>query len=158
SQGARRCEVNGLPVIGCRSEQLHMESGFFSSPFLVDLDRDGDLEIVIGGLDQRAYAWHHDGALVNGWPVHLVNDDFAAFEQNGDIQRFDDRIVSSGTVADIFGDGTPMIFFGTNERINNLTTVFLYAIYPDGNAHPGGPFPPGWPALPNGFIPGEILP
>jgi hypothetical protein len=158
TDGARRCERNGENVIGCRSEQAFGESGFFSSPMLVDLDRDGSLEIVVGALDSHAYAWHHDGRLVNGWPVHLDHPRIAAFEQDGSIRRFVDRIISSPTVGNIFGDGTPIVFFGTNERVNNSNGVFLYGIWPDGNAHPGGPFPPGWPTTVNGFIPDEILP
>jgi hypothetical protein len=61
-------------------------------------------------------------------------------------------------VANIFGDGTPVVFFGTNERVVNSNGVFLYGIFPDGNAHTGGAFPPGWPATVNGFIPDQILP
>jgi hypothetical protein len=157
--GARRCkDGNGNPLIGCRSEQQFGESGFITAPLLVDLDGDGSLEIVVGGLDEWAYAWHADGSLVNGWPVHLENASIPAFNADGSPLRFVDRIVSSPAVADIFGDHTPMIFMGTNERIDNSTNSFLYGIWPDGVAHSGGPFPPGWPTTMQGFIPKEILP
>jgi len=157
--GALTCTIGGQQVLGCRSDQRFAETGIFSSPVLVDLDRDGDLEIVVGGLDQWAYAWHHDGTVVNGWPVHLVNDAYPMFDGSGGVLRYDGRIISSPAVCDLFGDGTPMVVMGTNERIENTTDAFLYAIWPDGNAHAGGPFPPGsWPATVNGFIPDEVLP
>jgi hypothetical protein len=155
---ALTCEIAGEATIGCRTKQRFAEMGFFATPMLVDLDRDGDLEIVAGGLDQHAYAWHHSGAEVNGWPVHLQNNAVNALDEVGDVFRHDGRIISSPTVADIFGDGTPYVFFGTNERIENKTDGFLYAIHPDGNAAEGGPFPPNWPAIVTGFIPDEILP
>jgi hypothetical protein len=155
--GARRCQRDGQEVIGCRDGQLFGESGFFSSPVLVDLDGDGSLEIVVGGLDSRAYAWHENGTIVNGWPVHLVNEDEPAYV-DGVANRLDDRIIASPAVADLFGDGTPWIVMGTNERKENSNQVFLYAIHPEGTTHAGGPFPTGWPTKVDGFIPDEILP
>jgi hypothetical protein len=148
----------GNTIIGCRTRQRFADYGFATSPTLVDLDGDGDLEIVIGAMDQWAYAWHHDGAVVNGWPVHLLNDNIPAFNDVGDIFRHDGRIVSDPVVADLFGDGTPIIVMGTNERKENSNESFLYALWPDGNAHDGGAYLDGWPAPMNGFIPDEILP
>ena len=157
--GARRCEnSNGDEVIGCRDEQQHGESGFFSSPMLVDLDDDGDLEIIAAGLDSRVYAWHHNGVLVAGWPVHLDHPSIPAFKPDGSANRLVDRIVASPTVADLLGDGTPWIVVGTGERVINDASSFLYAVHPDGNANPGGPFASGWPVAVQGLLPGELLP
>jgi hypothetical protein len=39
-----------------------------SSVTLSDLDRDGDLELIVGAKDERVYVWHHDGTLADGWP------------------------------------------------------------------------------------------
>lgn len=169
--GARTCDAEcqqrcvgvqnyaaGDTVVGCRSEQQFGESGFFSSPMLVDLDDDDDLETVVAGLDSRVYAWHHDGTLVDGWPVHLDHPRIPAFDDDGQPKRLVDRIVASPTVADLFGDGTPWVVVGTTEREVNSNSVFLYAIHPRGTLREGGAFPDRWPTTVAGFIPDQILP
>lgn len=39
------------------------------SPAVADIDNDGDLEIAVGSRDTKLYAWHHTGALVDGFPM-----------------------------------------------------------------------------------------
>ncbi len=157
--GARRC-TNGAgdEIIGCRDDQRFGESGFFSAPMLIDLDGDKDLEIVCAGLDSRIYAWHDDGELVRGWPVHLNHPEIPEFNADGSANRLVDRIVASPTVADLFGDGTPWIVVGTTERVVGVATAFLYAVHPEGNAHDGGPFAAGWPTNVGGLLADELLP
>ena len=158
-EGALRCEnAQGEEIIGCTSKQRFADTGFHASPVLADLDRDGDLEIIGASMDQWIYAWHHDGEPVTGWPVHLRDNRVPPYDDAGEIRRYDGRIISTPAVGDIFGDGTPIVLVGTNERFQNDTNSRLYAVYPDGNAHDGGPFPDGWPAFVTGFIPDEILP
>lgn len=83
----------------------------FSSPALADLDRDWDLEIVIGtghpDLENdgiagagSVYAWHHTGGLVTGWPIYPKNE-------YGD----DAPVRSSPTIADVDNDGVLEILF-----------------------------------------------
>lgn len=157
--GARRCnDANGNELIGCRSAQQHGEGGFFSSPALADLDGDGSLEIVIGGMDAHAYAWHHDGTLVNGWPVPVEHPTEPEYEADGEINRYEDRIVASPAICNLMGDGRNFVVLGTTERLENQSNVFLYAISPEGMADPNGPFPAGWPTTVTGFVPDEILP
>ncbi len=71
--------------------------GVYGSPTLVDLDLNGDLEIVVGAFDKHVYAWHHDGSSVAGFPVVLI-----------------DTIWSSPAAADIDKDSYPEIIIGTD--------------------------------------------
>jgi hypothetical protein len=157
-QRARVCERDGVFVVGCRDGRSLGERGVFAAPVLVDLNGDGSLEIVVAALDSWMYAWHADGTEVNGWPVHLVHPTQPGYLPTGELNRSEDRIVGSPAVADLFGDGTPIVAVGTTERLENAATSFLYAVWPDANAHDGGPFPAGWPANLDGFIAAEILP
>lgn len=109
----------------------------FSSPALADLDGDNDLEIVIGtghpDLSNDSipgagsvYAWHHNGSLVSGWPIHPKN-----------AQGNDAPVFSSPTIGDVDGDGSSEICFSmlwdvqvynTNgsfqERLNTQWTIW----------------------------------
>lgn len=63
------------------------------SSSIVDLDGDGDNELLTGGYNS-VYAWHHDGTPVTGWPV-----------ASGYTR-------SAPSVCDIEGDGDYEIFSG----------------------------------------------
>ncbi len=64
----------------------------YSSPAIVDLDGDGDNEVVASSDDHYLHAWHHDGSYVTGYPVYVF-----------------DTTWSSPTIADLDGDGFPEI-------------------------------------------------
>ncbi len=118
-----------------RTEANVVDEGFLSSPALGDLDGDGDLEIVIGGMDQNVYAWHHDGDMVDGWPVLPV---YPGFEDRGS------RIISSPALGDLDQDGFVDVVIGTNETLNG-TYGATYAISGLGWEDPRGAILPGWP-------------
>ena len=85
-----------------------------SSAALGDIDGDGDLEIVVGGLDgtEILYAFHHDGSVVQNFPV-LLNHPGSSFNVN-----------SSPVICDIDGDTTTVeIVVKAND--------YIFAIHQD---------------------------
>jgi len=51
-----------------------------SSAAIVDIDDDGDKEVVIGSWGGKLYAYHHDGTTVTGWPKPADPDVMGAIE------------------------------------------------------------------------------
>ncbi|MFX0115455.1 MAG: FG-GAP repeat domain-containing protein [Candidatus Hodarchaeota archaeon] len=100
-------------------------SGWFqSSPSLVDLDGDHDLEIVIGGNDSYVYAWHHNGQAVAGWP-----------------QKTNGRVTSSPAIGDLVpSQPGPEIIIGSEDN-------FTYAWHSNGSMVRGFPVDLGAPVL-----------
>ena len=75
---------------------------FVSTPALGDLDKDGDLEIVVGAFDERIHAWHHDGTYVANWPRWSY-----------------DTVSSSPALVDIDKDGYLEVIIGTEAHLWN---------------------------------------
>jgi hypothetical protein len=199
------------PFVNSRHGKFNRtEHGFIGSPVIADLDAGGGKEVIAAGMDRHLYAWHPNGALVQGFPVLVVDSSKvqsvdpqthqvtfkpdAGSEQQG-------AIVDTPAVADLAGDARPEIVVGTNEEYDAAAdggfnaaqgsegdtlaqaqsgvdqfksqcgspcddvpdvpigpaNSRLYAIHPDGDAHQGGPFLPGWPAK-VGVLNAELLP
>lgn len=95
-----------------------------SAPLVVDMDGNGDLEILVGSDDHKVWAWHHTGAVVAGWPQSTSAPVFAA-----------------PTFGDVDGDGDGEIVAGSDDG-------FVYAWEADGTAVPD------WPVQMDGAIKG----
>jgi hypothetical protein len=91
-----------------------------SPPAVVDLDGDGDLEIVFSDQSAKIQVFHHDGTPMTGWPVTLPMS------------------ASAGPVAigDLRGNGELMVIAGTSGGQ-------VHAFETDGTPVPGWPFDTG---------------
>lgn len=65
----------------------------------VDLDSDGDDEVIVGSGDGQLYAWHHDGSAVAGFPTRLS----------------DSRLITEPTIANIDADADPEILMPSTD-------------------------------------------
>ncbi len=88
-----------------------------SAPALVDLDNDGDQEILFVDYGHSLFAYHHDGTLVNGWPVSVPET-----PSNSPV-----------AIGDLNGDGQMTVVVGTHDGK-------VYAYDPSGNVLSGFPF------------------
>lgn len=70
----------------------------YSSPVPVDLDGNGDVEIVCASQGWKALAWNHDGTVVPGWPRQLGGE-----------------TISSPAVGNLDGDPQREVVIGAND-------------------------------------------
>lgn len=102
----------------------------FGRPIPVDLDEDGDLEIILGYWSSSAVAQarHHDGSAVTGFPVTIASGVQLFYLGLGDIDE----------------DGFPELL--ATGRILAAGTYGVWAVDLAGGLVPGWPVtPPGWP-------------
>ncbi len=149
-----------------RTRNNHIKRGFVASPTLGDLDDDGDLEIVVPGLDQHVYAWDGSGNPLAGFPRKLQDPGIPGAE-----------IINTAALGDITGDGRPDIVSPTAEFDDNpsapatpgggavggfsnfLTNVLANALGGSGRVYAldrNGSVLPGWPTKPNGIVPDAL--
>ncbi len=51
---------------------LTSKRGFWSSPAVADIDKDGDMEIIANHMDgQKLFVWEADGTVRTGWPKSI---------------------------------------------------------------------------------------
>jgi hypothetical protein len=139
------CPLDGSPKPtdkDCMDLRTSYARGAYASPVLVDLDKDGKLDILQAAFDGNLYAWKADGTNVAGWPVRL--HDPRAEKR--------DRVMSTPAVGDLNGDGIPDVVSGSNEEVGgggNAGPVF--AVDGRGMNAPGGPYLPNWPIARTAF-------
>jgi uncharacterized repeat protein (TIGR01451 family) len=95
---------------------------WFSSPTLVDLDGNGDNELLVGDGSGRVQAWAADGSVLPGFPYDTGYD----------------RVQGPLAVGDLTGDGDLEIVAGTRANYDGgLARVFVL--------HHNGTLVSGWP-------------
>jgi hypothetical protein len=146
--------------------------GFWASPVLVDLDRDDDLEIVVGSKDGQLYAWHgldqdQDGQAdrVAGFPVRLISDERAGERMcHSDSSAISVATTVAAGIIDANSSDPdianyPALIVTSTEMCDDIIDEYnfldsgrIYAVYHNGNQHSGGPFLPGWPLITPGLF------
>ncbi|MEM7032517.1 MAG: FG-GAP-like repeat-containing protein, partial [Chloroflexota bacterium] len=92
----------------------------FSSPAVVDLDGDGQQEIIAGSQSGTLYVWQADGTALPNWPLNLGSP-----------------LRASPAIGDIDNDGQPEIVIGAEDSQ-------LYAFKIDGSLVSGFPVQAGY--------------
>jgi len=120
-------DADGWPILITDYNYSSIE---YSSPAVGDIDGDEDVEIIVGirtqtvpRYDGYIYAWHHDGALVDGWPF--------CTGQVGEV-------FSSPALGDLDGDNDL-------EIIASSDNGHVWALHHDGSNVSGWPkYIPSW--------------
>jgi MYXO-CTERM domain-containing protein len=123
----------------CMSEETRIARGTFSAPALVDMNRDGKLDIVQTSFDGKVYVFDHRGRDLDGFPVEIHYKGSLADEP----QR--NRILTTAAVGDFNDDGIPDILVGSNEQLGSGgNSGAIYLVDGRGNKAPKLLFP-NWP-------------
>jgi hypothetical protein len=136
------------PKVPCMGASSLIARGAFAAPVLVDLDKDGKLDIVQTAFDGWIYAFDAGGKDLPGWPVQIHWKGSKVWPTEA--QK--NRIMTTPAVADFNGDGVPDLVVGSNERLaEGGQAGAVYIVDGRGNKAPGGPVLPNWPVTMTSF-------
>jgi hypothetical protein len=76
---------------------------FSASPIVVDVDGDGDMEILVGHRNGNFYGFHHDGTTILGMPIPTAHE-----------------IYSTAAAGDLDGDGFIDVAFASYDASVNV--------------------------------------
>ena len=151
------CPTDGSTPDGpCMSTEQRIDRGSFGAPVLIDMDKDGQLDIVQSGFDGKIYVYHADGSPVDGWPVTIHYPGHTFPSGNVLDEPPTGRVVTTVAVADFDDDGYPEVLSGSNEKLGTGSGAgALYLVDGRGNAAGDPPYMPNWPVTISSF---ETLP
>jgi hypothetical protein len=111
---------------------FYWDDTVFSSPALVDVDRNGVNDMVVGGDSSPGAPVDHRGGMVRA----IDGGGRPLWER-----RVDDIVRGAPSVGDIDGDGRPDVVFGGGDYWGGADSTKVYALELDGRLKPGWPQP-----------------
>ena len=122
---------------------LNLGSSGISEPIIVDVDNDGDLEIMCVSKSNEIHFFHHDGTNYNNFP-YISQDSIYSTPAIGDLDNDGDHEVIVGTLSDLrviditeeFGDRYTWSSYRGNMYRDGYFDATLVSIKNHGNNTP----------------------
>jgi MYXO-CTERM domain-containing protein len=158
-----------LPAgVECSDTQHGLARGAFPGMTLVDMNKDGVLDVVCAAFDGKVYVFDGKGKDLPGFPVRVHYDYKGGFDYasctdgskcsadgkcaDGHECGLFGRILTTPAVGDMNDDGIPEIAVGSDQYLGKSGAFGpFFVIDGRGNAAPGGPYLPGWPVVVSSF-------
>ncbi|MCA9753442.1 MAG: VCBS repeat-containing protein, partial [Gemmatimonadetes bacterium] len=136
---------SGFTQVGGLLAMLDPGDGISASPIVVDVDGDGDMEILVGHRNGSFYGVHHTGARVAGLPIPTSLQIFSTaaagdIDNDGDVDVAFASYDESVNVLDFPGASTPEAYEWPTTG-GNVRRTSLYGELADGGATDVNPLP-----------------